>query len=112
MEGVGRKSYEVCCSGAESKDKHPKDLGLQKAACSRAEMPLRGSARCEVPAEPVLHTPRPGDFQSTCVVRRAQQIEGKRRKVNVSLNFERFYDAAAFIPLYCYFSSDICEVAS
>lgn len=78
----------------------PRTLG-----CSGAEMPLRGAARCEVPAEPLLQTPRPGDFQSTCVARGAQQMVGKRRRVNVSLNFEWVYDAAGVVPLYCYFSS-------
>lgn len=36
---------------------------------------------------------------------------GKRRKVNVSLNFEWNCGAAAFTPLPCCFSSDTCEVA-
>lgn len=36
----------------------PEDLGLQKAGCCRAKMPLGGSARCEVPAEPALRPPR------------------------------------------------------
>lgn len=88
----------------------PEDLGLQKAGCCRAKMPLGGSARCEVPAEPALRPPRLGDFQSTCIASTAQQMVGKRRRVNISLNLEWFCDATAFIAFYCNFSSGVCEV--
>lgn len=74
-----------------------------KAECSGAEMPLRASARWEVPAEPLSLTPALGDLQSTCPARRAQQMAGKRRRVNVRLTFKRVRGAAAFVPLYCYF---------
>lgn len=93
MKRAGKKSCEF--AGGERNGR--------TSGGSRAEVPLRASARCAVPAEPAGEL---GDPPSTCTqLSRARDKE----KGECWLEFEWFCGAAAFIPLYCSFSADICE---